>query len=403
MPTSSPAHSDAPLSQEDIDGAPDYSHAPLIEHLRITGFQSLHDIDLPLEPFTVIVGPSSSGKSALVRALRTLTNNARGTAYITTNFKKTTIRADITDHHGPKGSVTLTRGTGTKAEDNAYVLTPPDTSPSVANAPEAVFTKLSGEVPPEVAEFIGLPGDPSLTFAGQFDKPYLLDSSPQEVARALASLTNVHVIFEASRAANRERLAHSATLRTRTTDLETIRLRTEEFRTLAAQRDAQDRAEDALNAARQVTTRLEGIRSAIDRLDDAHEALHLYGALSQQQIPDLNAVDQYAHDIPRLRAAMKLHWQATETLETFRAHAQATIPTLDAVEAAQARLKAYQNILVRLRTTASLLKDAQAEREMATEDWGNAQDAYIGGLTALGACPTCGQSTDHIDLEKIHV
>jgi exonuclease SbcC len=50
--------------------------------LEVVNFQSLKDVRLQLGKLTVIVGPSSSGKSALVRALRVLVQNGRGSGYV---------------------------------------------------------------------------------------------------------------------------------------------------------------------------------------------------------------------------------------------------------------------------------------------------------------------------------
>ena len=44
----------------------------MIERVRIRGYRSLHDVDVKLEPLTVLIGRSGTGKSNFVRALRLL-------------------------------------------------------------------------------------------------------------------------------------------------------------------------------------------------------------------------------------------------------------------------------------------------------------------------------------------
>ena len=44
----------------------------MIERIRIQGYRSLHDVDVRLDPLTVLIGRSGSGKSNFVRALRLL-------------------------------------------------------------------------------------------------------------------------------------------------------------------------------------------------------------------------------------------------------------------------------------------------------------------------------------------
>src|SRR5258708_20568027 len=65
--------------------------------LQIRNFQSLKKIDLDLLPLTVIVGPSSSGKSALVRALKVLSSNERGADFITNGESSCSISATCDD------------------------------------------------------------------------------------------------------------------------------------------------------------------------------------------------------------------------------------------------------------------------------------------------------------------
>ena len=44
----------------------------MIERVRVRGYRSLHDVDVRLEPLTVLIGRSGTGKSNFVRALRLL-------------------------------------------------------------------------------------------------------------------------------------------------------------------------------------------------------------------------------------------------------------------------------------------------------------------------------------------
>src|SRR5256885_17256073 len=47
----------------------------MIERLCVRGFQSLDSIDIELGRFTVLVGPTNSGKSAIRRAIEALVHN----------------------------------------------------------------------------------------------------------------------------------------------------------------------------------------------------------------------------------------------------------------------------------------------------------------------------------------
>jgi DNA repair ATPase RecN len=230
----------------------------VIEHIHVRNFQSLHDVSLDLAPFTVIVGPSSSGKSALTRALNTAIANRRGAAFISQGERTAAITLRTTH-----GSVTLTRGKGTS--DNSYVVIPND--PSHPLAPQTTYSKLGGEVPVEVSAFLGIdPKDP-LAFASQFDKPYLLDESAPEIARTLGALTNATVLLEGARESNRRKDAHKRTLTTRSADLEVIKAKVPGYRDLKAQVAALGEAEGAIERARSLSEAVDSLAGALEALE----------------------------------------------------------------------------------------------------------------------------------------
>jgi DNA repair ATPase RecN len=254
----------------------------MLNRIEIRNFQSLVHVDLDLAPLTVIVGPSSSGKSAFIRSMRALHENRRGTAFITHGERVASISA-----HLEQGIVTLTRSTQTAP--NHYTVIPSD--PAHPLYPKAEFSKLGGDVPSEVSEFLGIaPDEVPLSIASQFDKPYLLDTSAAEVARILGSLTNAHIILEGARESNRRKLASSQTLKTRSADLEAIRARIPEFQALKAQREALDRAEQLIARARTVQERIESITRHIDTIEIAESRLPALRA-QLAALPDLPSID----------------------------------------------------------------------------------------------------------------
>src|SRR4051812_6501030 len=56
----------------------------MLKHVRITGYKSLSDVSVALEPVTVLIGRSGSGKTNFVEALRFLRDYllARGPAVV---------------------------------------------------------------------------------------------------------------------------------------------------------------------------------------------------------------------------------------------------------------------------------------------------------------------------------
>lgn len=290
----------------------------MIHAVEVRNFQSLRHVALDLERFTVIVGPSSSGKSAFTRALRTLTSNRRGAEFIS-HGERTAVISARTD----LGTVTLTRGKGTT--DNAYVVTP-------AADPEAqrTYTKLGGETPEEVSAFLGIPAKDPINYAGQFDKPYMLDDSGGEVARILGALTNVNVIFEGARESNRRKLQHASTLRTKADDLETVKSKIPAYKAVKQQDEALTRAEQHIVTAQDLSRRIARLTEALEQQSIASD--HIERLTPLATTPDISdeAIVSAAARLTAYRDALTARKRAQDAI----AAAQSAYDTVDAEEAA---------------------------------------------------------------------
>lgn len=305
----------------------------MITELSIRNFQSLAKADLTLGQFTAIVGPSSSGKSALIRACRALASNVRGTSMITRGQKQMAVSARTEKH-----IITLERS----ERSSAYRLT--------ADGQERVFTKLDGGVPEPVSDALRLdPDAASVNFAAQFDKPYLLDESGATVARELAELTQVNLIFEAVRSANRICANAKAQVKTRKSDLARINLRLAQFQGLPDRLDKVD---------------------TLERLNNERKDLH-------NRITFLGS------------AARALH-----IAETSQAKARPKpVPDDTPLHAAVARVKALQKALSALQNAENVRDVISAELPDARARVEHCEQQMAEALRRAGVCPTCGQST----------
>src|SRR3954469_16106248 len=130
----------------------------MLTHIAIRNFQSLRQVDLELGTFTVIVGPSSSGKSALMRAFKAVASNVRGSGMITRGQSQMAI-----SYQTDTFTVTLER----TEKAGLYRI-------ANTHGGETNFTKLNGEVPQQVTSALRLEPVPvngtSVNFASQFDK-----------------------------------------------------------------------------------------------------------------------------------------------------------------------------------------------------------------------------------------
>lgn len=309
----------------------------VINSLHISNFQSLRDIHVDLQGFTVIVGPSSSGKSALVRAIRTLVSNRRGTDWITTGEKTATITAET-----PSGTVTLTRSRTSASPENHYTLVP-------CNGEPQVYNKLGGETPDDVSAFLKIPhgstSNPPINFAGQFDRPYLLADSAAEVARTLGALTNVSVLFDAARESNRTSLQSNQTLKLRSTDLAAVKSRIPEFQKVKEQSAALSRAEKLVSAATDLERKIARLEAAVDALETLEPII-------------TRLEDQAAAPVPDDSRALR----ALEALRSFER-------AVGVLGAAQQAVRAAESNLAPLTTTEeSLLLQQKQLHDEATRD-----------------------------------
>lgn len=307
----------------------------MIERVRIANWQSLRDLDLPVGRFTVIVGPSSSGKTAFMRAMRAVASNVRGTANITRGAKSFTITVDNGEH-----TVALHRTEAT----GSYRITGPDG--------DQTYTKLAGAVPDAVTRALRI--EPvtgptgSLNFAGQFDRPYLLDESGAAVARVLGELTNVSTIFAAVREGNRRRAGYASTLKTRENDLADLIAQSRTYAGLPVRLAACESAEKVAETAAALQDRVHRLRSLTQALIVAD------GVLAR------------AAELPEP-------------------------PTDTVVTAAAARLATFRRLL----TEISAANQAVTKASYDAEQWASAEaglhEQVHRALVAAGTCPTCGQ------------
>jgi DNA repair ATPase RecN len=315
----------------------------VLNRVEIRNFQSLGSVDIPLRRFTVVTGATGSGKSAIFRALLALACNVRGTEYITRGCATCSVAA------GDGRMIAALTRSRTRGRDS-YRLARLQPVPQGGAPPfwmAVKYTKLAGQVPPQVTEALGLS---PLNFAGQWDSPYLLTLSGPQLAAALGELTNVSLVLTAAAEANRRRKRFDRELELALARKDALLAQAEEFAGLAERRRALKAAEAVLARLQETAASLERLRALTGRLRAARAAAEAARAeAARREPPSLDHLEHLASRLTRLRDLAR---------------------QLAAAQQASARLSADA---------------AQAARE--------AQDAHDGlhaALKACGQCPTCG-------------
>lgn len=313
----------------------------MISDVIIENYQAIEKAQLGLGMFTVVTGPTGSGKSAVIRAMKLAAFNARGTSYVRHGATSCKVMLGFREEGA---AVAIERGG--RGRDSYKVAVHDETEPKTWE-----YTKLAGGVPEEVSQVLRLS---RLNFAGQFDSPFLLTESGSEVARTLGELTNVTLIFEAAREANRRRQAIAADLKKAEVSLAQLREQAQRFRTLKAQREALQHAEAGLAVVQAHAGRLGRLKQLAAQLAKAQQdRAWVQRVLAQHEVPSLDKAEQIAGQLATVRGLV-------------RAAAEA------AGDAAGQRFAAEQ---------AALAEDT-------------AHKAFHNALVEAGTCPTCGQGVD---------
>jgi DNA repair exonuclease SbcCD ATPase subunit len=257
----------------------------MIHSLTIQGYQSVRKrTDLTLGRFTVVTGPTGSGKTSLIRALRLLAFNQRGTSYISHGEKLASVVMGFpVPGVQPYCAVGIHRGQ--RGTDKYIIATMPEEG---EHTEQEEFTKLGGKVPEQIAALLRLT---DLNFAGQFDRPFLLDDSGSEVARVLGRLTNVTVIFEAAREGSRRKGEVARDLKKAEAEIARLTAEAERFARLREHISSVESAESALASAEHAETRAARLRALTGalRTAQAHSA-----AIVLPEPPDMAKLEELA-------------------------------------------------------------------------------------------------------------
>jgi len=343
----------------------------MLRRVSVHGYQSLEDVDLELAPLTVIVGPSRSGKSALVRALRSAFFNATGAAFIRRGARAATVGLlfdDGTELSWEKvagaGGVYVVSGDGKQSRraiassdgKQSQWATASSGGKHVERAIAGADVMISRvrELPPQLArlgvreiEIDGAKVRPQLD--AQFEPPFLLAGSGGQAAKLLARVSRLDVLVGAQVLAHRDadRVRRDAT---------------------SAEADAQRLAE------------------AIAGQPDYEALLERWRALSEREtvlLVTLQRCEEAWRLAERRAGLVKLagRWQALE-LPARVAAARSRIAAL--VEAG----RLVQQLDEQLRERQQLERRWEAAREAAYR----VETELHGALAGLATCPLCGSS-----------
>jgi energy-coupling factor transporter ATP-binding protein EcfA2 len=216
---------------------------------RLTGknFQSWKSFTLPVKGFTVIVGPSDRGKSAIIRSLRGVLRNEVGANQIQFGEKE--------------ASVILEPETG---EVIALSRNSKTTNYSVG---DEEFAKLNGALPPSMLDLKcgtvdvgGVKLDP--IFAGQFDQQFMLSLTPNELNAIFGLFSSTEKLTAGKKAASSKNAELTATAKYIATETQESEAKQARLKLLL---DDFDEAEVTFDA---LALKCRDTETVLDQLDD---------------------------------------------------------------------------------------------------------------------------------------
>lgn len=231
-----------------------------LDKIKVKDFQSIQSGEVELGSFTVFTGPSSSGKSAFMRATQAIARNSFVPTQVSQWAKESRVSVEVDGHE-----IEAIRGRA----KSTYVLDGEE------------FAKAGRSVPPQIEEIFQLPfiSDLESSFATQFEKPYLIAEPGATAARVLGSLTNVSVLHGGLKEVNRRSLEARSLLKTRTKDLEDTEERLKDFSEVPWYRNEVDQITESvedLDEQHQDLNRLTLLLHTIENLDNQLEEIEIH-------------------------------------------------------------------------------------------------------------------------------
>lgn len=364
----------------------------MFRSITLTDFQSHQSTHLPLGPFTVIVGSSSSGKSAVVRALRLVAENARGVSYVRQGAKTTRVALEIAGSEPVLDAstvVTVERGKTV----SAYTL-----AVAGMHAEPVVFTKCASGVPDAVAAALEV-GDSKLWVAGQFDRPFLLDETGAEVARVLGKLTNVNMIYSAVRETNRRASEARRTHTARSAELDEAARAIGKYASLPARLESGRTAEAGLGRAESLADRRARLAERLRELDEA-SARSVQARTGVRTVPDAAGMTRLS--ALRTRLADRLGDVRTASSRRSSVNVELRpVPdtgTFDSLLLRRASLRATLGSAASLAEVRSRLASQIRDAQVATE---TARVQFTEALKSAGSCPLCGAPAASAQIDNV--
>jgi len=357
--------------------------------VRVKNFQSIKEIEIEIDGFTVVTGSNNSGKTALMRAVGGVFTNTRGHSFVR--------------HGASHCEVELT------FEDGNIVLWEKGKNVNRYTVNGKVLDKVGHGVPPEV-EALGVcsisAGGNRIwpQIARQFDGQLFLINQPgSTMAEAVADADRVGQLQQALKLSESDRRKAAGELKLRNSDKKDLELELDSFEGL-------DDAVALVAGIEATEAKCQKMVKAINRLESMFTSLvvatevvsNLEGISHVDTSIDVASVLSLKKDLEEMGGLLSQREKAQRLVGDLEEISSIDVPTKQDIQPAEKLKKALQVLIglevqkARLDETVTTLLDRLAE----ISDEKTALSAEISEtLGNMGHCPTCGVSTQKHNVE----
>lgn len=332
-----------------------------IRSVHLRNFQSHADTRIELAPgLTVLTGPSDSGKSAILRALRWVYwNQPPGLEILRAGASQVSVEVELED------------GTRVRRERSAsvnrYVIERPGEPPQVLEG-------FGRDVPEPVLEALGIRNvhlggrDLWLGYAGQLEPHFLIAEPGAVQAEAIGRLTGVHVLGQAAVAVRRDEQAAEREASRLAQEMEEIRAELEGYADLPAEEARVTAAEACLDRATRLEERVARLEMLGRQLEDIRrEAAAVRRLLDRfRGVPAAERLIERAAELARRREALLRLATSLDDVRRQKLDVHALLARTDGigvVERLMPALQARVGRLERLQRLAGEWEDVRRQRE----------------------------------------
>lgn len=283
--------------------------------IHIKNFQSIKDLNLKIDGFTVLIGKNNIGKSAIIRAIKSALDNESGKENI--RLGESTIEVQVTrpdiDFKWSKGAETF------------YDVTLPGQK-------KETYTKLNRAVPEPVirAGFDKISIEDKMEnplIANQFKSLFLLDKRGSVITEVLTDLYNIDIITIADEKCQKDLKSNKSLLKTREVDLKTLQA------TISKYKDIETIKED-LRVITELDARKDTLEEEIQtllsfeiELKDLIASVERLKEVSKIKIPEVN--DSVVTDYQWLKEKDTELTECATSFKRLKGITKVKIPTID--------------------------------------------------------------------------